>query len=163
MVPHRAGGSARSCGAERAIDGTSIAAIAAANGFAMVCGEAVQYNTSTEHGGQWLIPEIATDTSGTNCSASQPEVAYLAATLQSLGSLTEPALNVSRIYTSGCSMGSAFSSYAATCLSTARPQTISAFATHSTGLKVKGDGLQFPHDNYDPQYTWGECPKCEVR
>ena len=34
----------------------------------------------------------------------------------------------------------------------------SAFASQSTGLKVKGDGLHFPPDNYDPSYQWGECP-----
>merc|ERR1719266_2539582 len=38
---------------------------------------------------------------------------------------------------------------------------ISAFATHSTGLKVKGDGLSFPRDWHNPQYRWGECPECQ--
>ena len=41
-------------------------------------------------------------------------------------------------------MGSAFSLYAATCLNALNPDIISAFATHSTGLKIKGDGLSFP-------------------
>ena len=41
------------------------------------------------------------------------------------------------------------------------PAAITAFGTQSTGLKVKGDGNQFPPDNYNPSYTWGECPTCK--
>lgn len=47
------------------------------------------------------------------------------------------------------------------CRHLATPKNYTAFATHSTGLKVKGDGLTFPPCPQDPQYTWGECPKCE--
>ena len=35
------------------------------------------------------------------------------------------------------------------------------FASQSTGLKTKGDGLRLPPDNYQPEYTWGECPECK--
>jgi len=158
---HGAGGNARFCGGEASPDGSSLAALAAAHGFGLVCGEAVQYNTPREHGGQWLIPEVATDTAGTNCSATQPEMAYIVGVLASLGHATDPPVNVSRLYTAGCSMGSAFSIYSATCLATTTPGVIAAFATHSTGLKVKGDGNNFPPDNYNPQYGWGECPACQ--
>merc|ERR1711920_746586 len=51
--------------------------------------------------------------------------------------------------------------YQAQCIKQRSPSILSAFATHSTGLKVKGDGNNFPPDEYNTQYTWGECPKCE--
>jgi len=59
-----------------------------------------------------------------------------------------------RIFTSGCSMGSAFSGYIGNCLKQWDPQQISAFATHSTGLKYKGDGNRLPEN-------WGECDGCQ--
>jgi hypothetical protein len=55
---------------------------------------------------------------------------------------------------SGCSMGSAFSGYMGNCLKKWEPQHISAFATHSTGLKKKGDGNHLPEN-------WGECDGCQ--
>merc|ERR1712110_565310 len=69
--------------------------------------------------------------------------------------------DTNRIFTSGCSMGSAFSEYIASCIKEDQPNVISAFATHSTGLKVKGDGNKFPAATLDRNYTWGECPKCQ--
>merc|ERR1712048_749435 len=59
-----------------------------------------------------------------------------------------------RLHTSGCSMGSAFSGYIAQCLKHQDPTQISAFATHSTGLKYKGDGNRLPEN-------WGECAGCQ--
>merc|ERR1712113_453783 len=67
----------------------------------------------------------------------------------------------SRIFTMGCSMGSAFSEYMSSCIKADKPEVISAFATHSTGLKVKGDGNKFPKATLDRQYEWGECPTCQ--
>merc|ERR1712139_121776 len=40
------------------------------------------------------------------------------------------------------------------CLKQWEPNQISAFATHSTGLKVKGDGNHLPEN-------WGECDGCQ--
>merc|ERR1711862_145501 len=62
--------------------------------------------------------------------------------------------DVSRVFTSGCSMGSAFSGYIGNCLKKWDPSQISAFATHSTGLKKKGDGNRLPEN-------WGECDGCQ--
>merc|ERR1719238_1343096 len=59
-----------------------------------------------------------------------------------------------RLFTSGCSMGSAFSGYISNCLRNENPAQISAFATHSTGLKYKGDGNRLPSN-------WGECAGCQ--
>jgi len=51
-------------------------------------------------------------------------------------------------------MGSAFSGYIGNCLKKWEPNKISAFATHSTGLKKKGDGNHLPEN-------WGECSGCQ--
>lgn len=69
--------------------------------------------------------------------------------------------DTSRMFFSGCSMGSAESFYQATCMKKLYGDSISAFATHSTGLKIKGDDLHFPPDEYNTSYAWGECPNCE--
>ena len=59
-------------------------------------------------------------------------------------------------------MGSAYTIWVAQCYHAKYPAATSAFASQSTGLKVKGDGLHFPPDNYNPSYQWGECPTCQV-
>jgi len=75
--------------------------------------------------------------------------------------------DASKMFTSGCSMGSAMSFYSATCLTKMfDPSVISAFATHSTGYKIKGDGITLPaigpniENGTYANDTWGECPEC---
>lgn len=41
------------------------------------------------------------------------------------------------------------------------PANYTAFETHSTGLKIKGDGNILPPCVSDPSTTWGECPTCK--
>merc|ERR1712232_1333946 len=91
------------------------------------------------------------------------EVGYIKNAIAKLGGKNEglPDFDVTRTFTSGCSMGSAFSGYTANCLKARSPSVLSAFATHSTGLKTKGDGANLPPENYHPQYSWGECPNCQ--
>jgi len=150
---HGAGGNAAHCGNQK------LASLAEDGGFALVCGEALQ--DVFGHGGQWNIPEIITDATGTPCGDSDSlDVTYLKNAIAHFAASPQK-YDTSRVFTSGCSMGSAFSGYAGNCLKQSMPQNISAFATHSTGLKVKGDGTKLPRDNYDPEYTWGECPKCQ--
>lgn len=155
---HGAGGSASRCGMSSSSDGTSMADLAAENDFAYICGEAIQYGTVAKSGGQWALPEVQTNATGTVCGQNQTETQYLMGMVTQLNA--QGIYNTSRLYTSGCSMGSAFSGYASTCLSKLYPGSITAFATHSTGLKIKGDGNNLPPDNYNRQYSWGECPKC---
>jgi hypothetical protein len=69
--------------------------------------------------------------------------------------------DTSRVYLAGCSMGAAMSLWQTLCLDQADPGSVLGFATHSTGLKVKGDGLEFPLDWYRPINEVGECPECE--
>jgi hypothetical protein len=65
-------------------------------------------------------------------------------------------------------MGSAMSIYSATCTSKMAnySSSISAFATHSTGLKLKDDGIKgWPtiseyNSEENQGYAWSECPNC---
>lgn len=144
---HGAGGNAAHCGMQR-----DLVQLAESEGFALICGEATQ--NVFGHGGQWNIPAKITDKTGTPCSnADSVEVGYMKNALAYLAKSPEK-YDVSRVFTSGCSMGSAFSGYMGNCLKKWEPQQISAFATHSTGLKVKGDGNHLPEN-------WGECDGCQ--
>lgn len=143
---HGSGGNAAHCG------DSQLVSLAESVGFAFVCGEATQ--NVFGHGGQWNIPEKMTDATGTPCNASDSiEVNYMKNALAYLAKSPET-YDTTRVFTSGCSMGSAFSGYMGNCLKKWEPQNISAFATHSTGLKKKGDGNHLPEN-------WGECDGCQ--
>jgi len=148
---HGGGGNAQRCGGGFGIPFN----LSLSKGFAIVCGEAIQ------DGNGWRIPEVVTDETGTPCKASDSlEITYMNNAIAELAK-DGNTFDTSRIFTSGCSMGSAFSEYIASCIKEDQPNVISAFATHSTGLKVKGDGNKFPAATLDRKYTWGECPKCQ--
>ena len=64
------------------------------------------------HGGQWLIPEIQTDTTGIVCDwATNPELLYITAVLDALDTLGAAGggrlFDLDRLFFTGCSMGSA--------------------------------------------------------
>lgn len=129
---------------------------------AAVCGSANLSETEASwHGGQWLLPEVQNDTTGIVCDATNAEIAYFTAAIDALKNYDGATLDTSRIFFTGCSMGSALTVWAAQCFHAQMPTAVTAFGTQSTGLKVKGDGLRFPPDNYDSSYTWGECPTCK--
>ena len=69
--------------------------------------------------------------------------------------------DLSKSFITGASEGAAFTQWQSVCRFESTPENYTAFATHSTGLKVKGDGNQLPPCPSDPQYTWGECPTCK--
>lgn len=151
---HGSGGNAQHCG------NGELGQLAAQRGFALVCGEALQ-DAAVElfrHRGQWMIPEIQTDATGTVCDP-QYDVAYIKGAIDKLR--RSGRYDTSRLFFSGCSMGSGFSNYIAQCIKKWAPQNVSAFATHSTGLKVKGDNLTWPKDVWHSEYTTGECPGCQ--
>lgn len=135
---HGSGGNAAACGH------SPFAAMAKENGFALVCGEAVQYEKQGRLGGQWNMPNIINDATGTPCADSdsfdRPYIKNALAELDKLGRF-----DTTRIFFSGCSQGSGFSIYTSTCTKQDAETAghISAFATHSTGLKIKGDGIQW--------------------
>ena len=115
------------------------------------------------NGGQWLIPEIQTDASGLACDPSRfQDAAYILNATAALAAYNGGrTFNTSATFFTVCSMGSAMAIWSAQCAHALEPSAVSAFASQSTGLKTKGDGLTFPPDNYQPQYSWGECPQCE--
>jgi poly(3-hydroxybutyrate) depolymerase len=154
---HGGGGSARNCG--EGPESGELASLAAQGGFALICGEALQGIFGM--GGQWNVPEVITDATGTPCGESDSyDIAYIEAAVNWLATQSD-VYDTSRIFFTGCSMGSAFTGYISSCWKKAHPTDLSSFATHSTGLKVKNDGLELPPDNYHTQYTWGECPDCQ--
>ena len=125
---HGSGGNAAAC------DRLPMAAVAKQNGFALVCGEAVQYS----NGGQWDIPNIITDATGTPCkNTDSHDVPYISGALAQLAEAGR--FDLGRVFFSGCSQGSGFSSYISTCTkqAPATAHNLSAFATHSTGLKTQ--------------------------
>jgi len=144
---HGSGGNAGHCGSN-----SQMVSLAESTGFAYVCGEATQ--NVFGNGGQWNIPAEINDDTGTPCSNSDSvEIGYINAAIAHFAK-SPGTYDTSQIFTSGCSMGSAFSGYIGNCLKQANPNQISAFATHSTGLKVKGDGNRLPEN-------WGECDNCK--
>ena len=126
-----------------------------------VCSSSIEEEEFQWHGGEWLIPEIQTDTTGIKCDAEDSrEITYINNILEELEKREE--FDMSRVFVTGCSMGSAMTLWISQCLHSRNATTITSFATQSTGLKVKGDGLTFPPDNYNNgTSTWGECDGCE--
>jgi predicted esterase len=157
---HASRGDASEC------DQRPLASIAKQNGFALVCGEAVQYETVEDdvqkhlfEGGYWNIPTVINDTTGTPCADSDTfDRLYVKNALAELEKLKR--FDTTRTFFAGCSRGAAFATYTSICHKQA-PETaahISAFATHSTGLKVKGDGIQF--QNGQGKYV-ESCETCQ--
>lgn len=136
--------------------------------FTVICAEALQ-GVFRGRGGFWSLPEVVTDDSGNRCNYNRSSTAvepgdidlqYIMAILHELKQ-QHTTYDISKLFFAGCSMGSHFSLYASTCIKEEYPSSVSAFATHSSGLKVRGDGLEFPYDVYNPAYRWGECPGCQ--
>jgi poly(3-hydroxybutyrate) depolymerase len=144
---HGGGGSGRNCG--EGPESGELASLAVQGGFALICGEALQGVFG--QGGQWNVPEVITDATGTPCSESDSyDIAYIKAAVSWLDA-QGGVYDTSRLFFTGCSMGSAFTGYISSCWKQAHPSDLSSFATHSTGLKVKNDGLSLPPDNYNPE------------
>jgi hypothetical protein len=165
---HGSGGNAQRCGDMPDEDEQKTwQQIADAGKFALVCGEALQYSTVNDvtgqplQGGLWEIPEVFTNSTGQKCEdADSFDNTYMDNVIAALAKESDT-FDTTKFFIHGCSMGSAFTVWQGPCLHSKNPDSVSAFATHSTGYKIKGDGLQFPPDTYNQQYTWGECPDCE--
>jgi len=125
--------------------------------------ESINVDEFQWHGGEWLIPEIQTDKTGIKCDVKDSrEITYMNNVIQELEKYDKQVFDTSKVFVTGCSMGSAMTLWISQCLHLQNSSMITAFGTQSTGLKVKGDGLKFPPDNYDNgTSTWGECDDCE--
>ena len=132
---------------------------------AAVCGSSALVELAYQwHGGEWLIPEIQNDTTGLMCDwSNDAELVYIDNVVDALGAFRGGGVfDTSRVFFTGCSMGSALTGWLSQCYHAKYPSASTAFCTQSTGLKVKGDGLEFPPDNYaDGATTWGECAECK--
>lgn len=136
--------------------------------FAVVCAEALQ-GVFSRGGGFWSLPEVVTDDTGNKCNYNRSAITrepgdidmqYVMTIIDELQ--RQPRVyDLTRLFFAGCSMGSHFTMYVSNCIKQEYPKSVSAFATHSSGLKVRGDGLEFPFDVYNPEYRWGECPGCQ--
>merc|ERR1719273_565633 len=156
---HGAGGAARFCGGARDASGWSLIDYAKEYGFAVVCGEALQ--NILGNGGIWNIPQVQTDVTGPVCSDDDSlDAIYMKNVVKVLEEQSEK-FDTSRLYPFGCSLGSAFSEWTAVCMHQwYDDERVTTFGTHSTGLKIKGDGNRFPPDPYTGD-SWGECPDCQ--
>ena len=86
-------------------------------------------------GGQWLIPEVQTDATGLMCgSMASPEGTYIERAIAALDAYGGGGVfDTSKIFFTGCSMGSAFTIWISQCEHARRPASVSAFASQSTG------------------------------
>ena len=84
------------------------------------------------------------DTTGIVCDfESNPDLLYLSAAIDQLGKFGESegaagaTLDTSKLFLTGCSMGSALTVWAAQCFHKQQPAHVTAFASQSTGLKAE--------------------------
>ena len=141
---HGSGGNAAHCGeAKSDQQGNTWLDVADKYGFVFICGEALQYeaiNNATNqplHGGLWEIPEVFTDNSGAKCDTSDSfDNQYMKNLVAQLAKEPEQ-FDTSRFFVTGCSMGSAFTIWQSPCLHQLDNVNVSAFSSHSTGLKKK--------------------------
>jgi len=155
---HGSGGAGRFCGGVRDDKGNTLGDLARQHGFALVCGEALQ--NIYGNGGIWTIPQVQTDETGPACGEDDSiDAIYMKNVVKVLEE--QPMIDTTRLYPFGCSLGSGFSSWTAVCMNEWYDDgRVTAFGTHSTGLKIKGDGNHFPPDPYTGD-SWGECPTCQ--
>lgn len=156
---HQSGGNAEDCGSLED-DETSLVSVAQKNGVGLVCTEAAQGTLGV--GGQWAIPSQQTTETGTKCDASDSvDIDYMHGMFRELRESYASRIDIRAIFLAGISMGGAFSEYMSVCMNKELgDEHVFSFASHSTGIKVKGDGLTFPQDIQSKEHAWAECPDC---
>lgn len=141
---HGGGGNAQRCGKDTSLSGDRLDQAADRGRFILVCTEAVQYQDSPwvggarASGGLWNIPDNFTEITGRRCepgSGATEEIKYMVDLIEQLKKERD-VYDVSRIFIHGCSLGSAFSSYSASCVHEKYGDAISAWGLQSTGLKT---------------------------
>ena len=110
----------------------------------------------------WSLPMRMGDESGTPCADSDSrELVYLRSVFEWLDARPER-FNTSQIYFGGESAGALAALYLTTCLhANGSPWKPKALWTHSSGLKIQGDGLLMQATPRMPWFTHGECPGCD--
>jgi len=156
---HASGGSAQDC-LNASDDTTSLVNLAQEKGIGLICVEASQ--DIFGKGGQWAIPTSQTVSTGTRCDPEDSvDISYMRGVFRSVRQDYSALVDVQSIFLAGISMGGAFSEYMSMCMNKELgTEHVYAFASHSTGLKEKGDGLPFPRDIWKNNTVWAECADC---
>jgi hypothetical protein len=156
--PKTTEGNAQDCGQATDDAGNTWISVAHNYGFILVCAEATMYNMTANNkpieGGVWDVPEVQNSTTGTRCEDSDSvDVRYIKAVMEAMegcGSV----FDISNVFNHGCSGGSSAGTYLTDCMHKFWPDRVHAWATHSTGLKIKGDNIWLGSTLYG---TWAEC------
>eukprot|EP00928_Gymnodinium_smaydae_P044050 TRINITY_DN29408_c0_g4_i1.p1 TRINITY_DN29408_c0_g4~~TRINITY_DN29408_c0_g4_i1.p1 ORF type:complete len:367 (-),score=51.77 TRINITY_DN29408_c0_g4_i1:416-1450(-) len=130
---HETGSNAKNCASH------TFANLAVKHHFAFVCAEALQNRFGP--GGRWVVPSVKQHQKRTSCELKESvDVKYMRFLV---GRLWQNAhtFDPHRLFFAGCSLGAAFAEYWSVCHKRHDPQSVSAFATHSTGMRRKGDML----------------------
>ena len=163
-------GAEHGCAFRSDTDNSSLASLALESNFALICPEASRFEPNTAQPSmaqtwtqdlitEWEIPPVMNQDTLTPCTDEDSrDLAFID---HILSSLDPTRFDLKRVYFAGESAGGAMALYAATC---SRQRSlvhhVQAVAVHSSGLKVKGDGVKWPNHWSDLSET-GECIDCE--
>ena len=129
--------------------------------FHLACVNPIQYKFPDvdNYYGYWNIPLVQTDETGPACAAEDSiDNVYMDNVLAELEARPQM-FDTNRLSFSGCSGGATASFWQGLCMHEKYPDKVASFSTHSSGLKVKGDGVKMMSGIWN-QY-WGECPECQ--
>jgi hypothetical protein len=165
MLFHGKNGRANECLDIADLNGITMVQLANDYGFIIICMDSTKYNLTSDAtglsrpGGLWDIPFAQNDTMGPMCGDSDSmDIPYMHNVFGRISECPE-IYDTSRITMYGCSAGASATYYAATCMHENYPGHTVAFTTHSTGLKIQGDGIGMPEPI--PGMGFEECATCQ--
>lgn len=158
------------------VRGRNLAEVAWEAGVALVCIEALAYdgrpngqqrgvgvasNARVNASFYWAVPEVQSAASGgTRCAKSDSRELVMAEKVLEWLADRPDTYNLDKLYLAGESVGGAAAQYLGVCLHAATRWRPKALSTHSTGLKVKGDGIEFGRMPMMPWHHVAECDGC---
>jgi hypothetical protein len=161
MVHHGMGGDSSDCDGLADNSGVRWVDLARRYGFILLCPESTQYNTGTttvKPGGLWTIPFSQNSSTGTRCEDDDSvDMPYFRNVLTQMKQCPD-IFDLRKLTFHGCSAGSTAALYHAMCFSK-WIGSVPAFATHSTGMKLPGDGIDLPAAVVGNDYD--DCETCE--
>ena len=129
--------------------------------FMIVCLNPLPYGDEGESTGAWTTPYIQTDATGPKCAKEDsPDMWYFESVYAMLSNYPDH-FQMDHLFFSGCSGGSAAGLWFAVCADQKWPGQALGFATHSTGLKMKDDGIEFISTPLYGDVPWAECDQCQ--
>ena len=137
-------------------------------GFALVCPEPLRFKGSGDPNGVWSaemwdIPQPISDARGQRCSASR-DYDLMLALVNDLS--TRSHLDLDNLFIFGESLGAAAAAFWSVCIREALEakgmgNAVKGYGMHSSGLKLKGDGIRMDAIPYDLSERFGECTGCQ--